>query len=46
VQSIGVTNGRYLFDAIPYVVTLGIMIATSSNNKQMVGIPAELTRAR
>jgi simple sugar transport system permease protein len=45
-QSVGVTKGRYLFDAIPYVVTLGIMIMTSSGSKQMVGIPAELTRAR
>jgi simple sugar transport system permease protein len=45
-QAVGVTKGRYLFDAIPYAVTLGIMIATSSASKQMVGIPAELTRAR
>lgn len=45
-QSYGVTTGRYLFDAIPYVVTLGIMVMTSSGSKQMVGIPAELTRAR
>ena len=45
-QSVGVTKGRYLFDAIPYVVTLGIMVFTSSNSKQMIGIPAELTRAR
>jgi simple sugar transport system permease protein len=45
-QSIGVTKGRYLFDAIPYIVTLGIMIFTSSNSKQMIGIPAELARAR
>jgi simple sugar transport system permease protein len=45
-QSIGVTQGRYLFDAIPYALTLGIMIMTSSGSRQMVGIPAELTRAR
>jgi simple sugar transport system permease protein len=45
-QSIGVTQGRYLFDAIPYALTLGIMIMTSSGSRQMLGIPAELTRAR
>lgn len=45
-QSIGVTKGRYLFDAIPYAVTLSIMIMASSGSKQMIGIPAELTRAR
>ena len=45
-QSIGVTQGRYLFDAIPYALTLAIMIMTSSGSRQMVGIPAELTRAR
>lgn len=45
-QSIGVTQGRYLFDAVPYALTLGIMILTSSSSRQMIGIPAELTRAR
>lgn len=45
-QSVGVVNGRYLFDAIPYVLTLGIMIVTSSGSKQMVSIPAELTAPR
>jgi hypothetical protein len=31
---------------IPYLLTLGIMIATSSPKRQMIGIPDELTRAR
>ena len=29
-QSIGVTQGYYFFNAAPYILTLGIMIATSS----------------
>ena len=29
-QSVGVTQGYYLFNAAPYVLTLLIMIATSS----------------
>jgi simple sugar transport system permease protein len=45
-QAKGFTEGRYLIGAIPYVLTLGIMILTSSGSKQMVEIPAELTRAR
>jgi simple sugar transport system permease protein len=45
-QAKGVTQGRYLIGAIPYALTLGIMIITSSGSRQMAGIPAELTRAR
>jgi simple sugar transport system permease protein len=36
-QSVGVTSGYYLFNAAPYVVTLGIMIATCS---PVVHLPA------
>jgi len=43
---VGVTKARYLFEMIPYLLTLGIMIATSSPKRQMIGIPDELTRAR
>ncbi|HSI34877.1 MAG TPA: ABC transporter permease [Tepidisphaeraceae bacterium] len=45
-QSVNVTQGRYLFQMIPYVLTLAVMIATSSPKRQMIGIPDELTRAR
>ncbi|MDB5323166.1 MAG: simple sugar transport system permease protein [Phycisphaerales bacterium] len=38
--------GRYVFEMIPYLLTLGIMIFTSSGSRQMAGIPDELTRAR
>jgi simple sugar transport system permease protein len=42
-QSVGVTWGYYLFNAAPYVVTLGIMIATCSPRRTLTGAPAELS---
>jgi general nucleoside transport system permease protein len=45
-QSVGATSGYHLFNAAPYVVTLGIMIATSSATRRLPGQPAELTVAR
>jgi simple sugar transport system permease protein len=42
-QSVGVTSGYYLFNAAPYVVTLGIMIATCSPRRTLVGAPGELS---
>jgi simple sugar transport system permease protein len=45
-QSVGVTGGYYLFNAAPYVLTLGIMIATSSPHRTLAGMPLELARAR
>lgn len=45
-QSLGITSGRYLFAAAPYVLTLCIMIMTSSSKRTMYGIPAELTLGR
>ena len=42
-QSVGVTWGYYLFNAAPYVVTLGIMIATCSPRRTLAGAPAELS---
>jgi len=45
-QSVNITHGRYLFQMVPYALTLAIMIATSSPKRQMVGIPDELMRAR
>jgi simple sugar transport system permease protein len=45
-QSVGVSSGYQLFNAVPYVLTLGIMIATSSASRRLPGQPAELTVAR
>ncbi|HBG99967.1 MAG TPA: ABC transporter permease [Rhodobacteraceae bacterium] len=42
-QSVGVSEGYYLFYAAPYVLTLGVLIATSSPNRAMVGAPGELS---
>jgi general nucleoside transport system permease protein len=42
-QSVGVTEGYYLFFAAPYVLTLGLLIATSSPERAMQGAPAELS---
>jgi simple sugar transport system permease protein len=42
-QSVGVTSGYYLFYAAPYVLTLGLLIATSSPSRAMAGAPGELS---
>ncbi|AZO64212.1 MULTISPECIES: ABC transporter permease [unclassified Mesorhizobium] len=42
-QSVGVTQGYYLFYAAPYILTLIIMIATSSPNRSLAGAPGELS---
>jgi simple sugar transport system permease protein len=42
-QSVGVTSGYYLFFAAPYVLTLGLLIATSSPTRAMAGAPGELS---
>jgi simple sugar transport system permease protein len=44
-QSVGISNGHYLFDAAPYVVTLLIMIATCSSTRNLAGAPDELGKA-
>jgi simple sugar transport system permease protein len=41
-QSVGITWGYYLFNAAPYILTLGIMIATSSSQRRVAGMPGEL----
>ena len=41
-QSVGVTSGYYLFNAAPYVLTLGLMIASSSPRRRLAGAPGEL----
>jgi simple sugar transport system permease protein len=45
-QSVGITSGYYLFNAAPYALTLGIIIATSSRDRALAGQPAELRIAR
>ncbi|WP_299628188.1 ABC transporter permease [uncultured Tateyamaria sp.] len=42
-QSVGVSEGYYLFFAAPYVLTLGVLIATSSPKRAMTGAPGELS---
>ena len=42
-QSVGVTWGYYLFNAAPYVMTLGIMIASSSSQRRLPGLPGKLS---
>ncbi|NCJ08729.1 ABC transporter permease [Synechococcales cyanobacterium C] len=41
-QSIGITQGYYLFNAAPYILTLAIMIATCSPNRKISGAPGAL----
>jgi simple sugar transport system permease protein len=45
-QSVGITSGYYLFNAAPYALTLGIIVATSSRDRALAGQPAELRIAR
>jgi simple sugar transport system permease protein len=42
-QSVGVSQGYYLFNAAPYVLTLVIMIATCSPTRTLAGAPGELS---
>ncbi|WP_068114312.1 ABC transporter permease [Tropicimonas marinistellae] len=42
-QSVGVSEGYYLFFAAPYVLTLGLLILTSSPDRAMQGAPLELS---
>lgn len=42
-QSVGITQGYYLFYAAPYVLTLGLLIATSSTEHAVSGAPGELS---
>ncbi|MEY8877307.1 MAG: ABC transporter permease [Leptothrix sp. (in: b-proteobacteria)] len=41
-QSVGVTGGYYLFNAVPYALTLLILVLTCSPNRRIRGAPAEL----
>src|ERR671935_176226 len=42
-QSVGVSQGYYLFNAAPYILTLLIMIITCSPKRTLIGAPAELS---
>jgi ABC-type uncharacterized transport system permease subunit len=45
-QSVGVTQGYYFFNAAPYILTLAIMIATSSATRSAKDMPGELAIAK
>jgi general nucleoside transport system permease protein len=42
-QSVGVSEGYYLFYAAPYVLTLAIMVLTVSPERTLAGAPGELS---
>jgi simple sugar transport system permease protein len=42
-QSVGVTEGYYLFYAAPYLLTLVIMVLTASPGRALAGAPGELS---
>ena len=41
-QSVGIDSGYYLFNAVPYVLTLVIMIITCSPKRRITGAPGAL----
>jgi simple sugar transport system permease protein len=43
-QSLGVKGYYHIFNASPYVFTLGVMIATCSPNRRLAGMPGALGR--
>jgi simple sugar transport system permease protein len=45
-QSVGISGGYYLFNAMPYALTLGILIATCSPQRSLKGAPIELGVSR
>jgi len=45
-QAMGFNNGYYLFYAAPYVLTLIILVATCSPNRNLAGAPGELSLMR
>ena len=42
-QSVGITQGYYLFNAAPYILTLLIMIVTCAPDRTLIGAPGELS---
>ena len=45
-QTVGVTQGYYLFNAAPYVLTLLLLIYSSSPRQALAGAPRELSISR
>jgi len=42
-QSVGISEGYYLWNAAPYILTLLIMVITCSPRRRLTGAPAELS---
>jgi simple sugar transport system permease protein len=42
-QSVGITQGYYFFNAAPYILTLAIMIASAGSKQAMRDVPGELS---
>jgi simple sugar transport system permease protein len=45
-QSVGVSGGYYLYNAVPYALTLAILVWTCSPRRTLQGAPAELGVSR
>ena len=45
-QSIGISQGYYLFSAVPYVLTLAILVISCRPGSIAIGSPGELSAAR
>ena len=45
-QSVGISGGYYLFNAVPYALTLAILVATCSTQRSIKGAPMELGVSR
>jgi general nucleoside transport system permease protein len=45
-QSIGISGGYYLFNAMPYALTLAILVITCSPRRSLQGAPGELGMSR
>jgi len=45
-QSVGVSQGYYLFYAAPYVLTLALLVASSSPDRALAGAPGELSLSK
>jgi simple sugar transport system permease protein len=43
-QSAGITRLYHVFNASPYLLTLGVMILSCSRRRTLAGIPGALTR--
>jgi general nucleoside transport system permease protein len=45
-QAVGIQSGYHLWNAAPYLLTLAVMLATTSNERTLAGAPAELSLTR